>query len=65
MAPDTRKPVRFLNYKARLKRSDLPEAMGPDLFGQLLYPVTIRWDGKKQRTRVGLSYIAPPTEEST
>jgi hypothetical protein len=36
-------------------------ALGPNTYGELMYPVTATYDDVADKTRVGLSPIAPPS----
>jgi hypothetical protein len=57
--PDAnREPVAWLNYSGRVEINPLVP-MGPNTLGEWLWPVAAEYDAKKDRTRVGLSHIAP------
>lgn len=54
-------PVCFLNYPGDVSETILKEGpKGPSTMNELLYPVTAEYDPETDKTRVGLSYIAPP-----
>lgn len=53
-----RRPVRWLNYPGDRTAIDHDTPLGPNLLGELLWPVEATYD-VTDRTRVGLSYIAP------
>ena len=58
MAPTAqRAATSWLNYPGDHRHLVDGPPMGPNLFGELLYPVTADFDG--ERTRVGFSLIAP------
>lgn len=63
---DTRKPSSFLNYTGdRRSILDNPgQRLGPNLLGEWLYPVTAEYDAEENRTRVGLSLVAPEAVSS-
>ena len=58
---DERRPTGFANYRGDhrqiLDRGDT--AMGPNLMGELLWPVTADYDPETNRTRVGFSLLPP------
>ena len=58
---DTRKPTSFLNYKGDVRGilRDTNLRLGPNVLGEWLYPVTAEYDAETNRTRVGVSLIAP------
>jgi len=56
--PLQRKPVAWCTYPADVT-AGLPLFGGPNLFGELLYPVVASYDVETDRTRVGWSFIAP------
>ena len=56
-----REPVQFANYRGRLTNILTDGPKGPNTLGELLYPVTADYDPETNKTRVGFSYIAPPT----
>lgn len=59
----TRAAVRHLHYRGFIALDGgVPPVMGPNLLGELLYPVEATYDPGTGRTTVGLSYIAPPTD---
>jgi hypothetical protein len=58
MAPTVREPVRWLNYRGRVE-IDQTSPMGPTTMGEYLWPVVAEYDAETDRTRVGLSYVAP------
>lgn len=63
-APDlaTRPAVKFLNYAGDVTAGFDPEQpVGPTTMGEALWPVSSTYDPELKRTRVGFSYIAPPT----
>ena len=51
-------PTRWLNYAGDV-RGHVPAAMGPNSLGEVLYPVEVSYDSETDRSRVGLSKIAP------
>lgn len=58
-----REPVRWLTYPGDHRqivplRGHIP--LGPNELGELLYPVAAEYDEAAHKTRVGLSFIAPP-----
>lgn len=55
---DDRLPAHFLNYSGRVTIDPL-KAMGPNTMGESLWPVTAEYDAETDKTRVGLTYIAP------
>lgn len=55
-----REPVRWLNYAGPVA-VDFQRPLGPNTMGEYLWPVTAHRDPEKNQTRVGLSYIAPPS----
>lgn len=59
-----RKPVTFLNYNGDQRHILDGPPLGPNTMGELLYPVTAEYDAVTDRTRVGLSYVAPRGGES-
>lgn len=59
---DTRQPTNWLTYPGRVS-PDPAIALGPNLLGEHLWPVSAEYDEKTDTTRVGLSFIAPPTPE--
>ena len=58
---DARKPTSFLNYTGDRRGilNDPATRLGPNTLGEWLYPVTAEYDAEKNRTRVGLSLVAP------
>lgn len=57
---DLRKPTVFLNYSGDVADSfDMERPYGPNLMGELLYPLTTEYDKQSDRTRVGFSFVAP------
>jgi hypothetical protein len=56
--PAVRLTVAHLNYPGNL-RIDPDRALGPNQMGERLYPVEASYDPDADKTRVGLSYIAP------
>lgn len=56
--PDPTDPTCWLNYKGDV-RGNVPQVMGPDQNGELLYPVVVEYDTETNRSRVGLSRIVP------
>ena len=54
---DTRKPTSFLNYCGDCRGILNEGPKGPNLLGELLYPVTADFDGAV--TRVGFSLLPP------
>ena len=58
----TREPVTWLNYSGRVQINPLAP-MGPNAIGELLWPVLAEYDAKTDRTRVGLSYVAPGEDD--
>jgi hypothetical protein len=60
----TREPVQWLNYRGRVS-IEPGSPMGPNLMGEYLWPVVAEYDPETDTTRVGLSFIAPPTEATS
>lgn len=57
---DDRKAVENLNYNGELKDIDPRRPLGPNTLGEWLWPVETEYDPQTNRTRLGLSFIAPP-----
>lgn len=60
----TRQPVAFLNYNGDQRHILNGPPLGPNTIGELLYPVTAEYDDTSNKTRIGLSYIAPVEQAS-
>lgn len=58
MQDTTREPSTWLNYRGKVEINPLVP-MGPNTIGELLWPVVAEYDASTDRTRVGLSYVAP------
>jgi hypothetical protein len=54
-----RPAVRWLAFTGDWTCIDGGRPLGPSLLGELLWPVEATYDAATDRTRVGLSYIAP------
>lgn len=62
MVEDTRRPTAgVLHYKGDLTKSfNMDKPYGPkDITREMIWPVTIAYDPKENRTTVGFSYQAP------
>jgi hypothetical protein len=57
----SREPVQWLNYSGRVE-IDPATPMGPNTIGEWLWPVVVEYDAETDRSRVGLSYVAPTAE---
>lgn len=54
-----RQPTSWLNYRGDVRKIDRSTPLGPNLFGEHLWPVVAFYDESTDMTRVGLSLIAP------
>ena len=61
---DDRLPAHFLNYSGHVV-PDCHAPMGPNTRGETLWPVTAEYDEAADKTRVGLTYTAPPDQPFT
>lgn len=60
VANDTRQPLAgHLNYAPGIDTPDPHVPMGPNTFGELLWPVTI--ERSPERTRIGFANMMPPS----
>lgn len=57
--PDTRQATCWLNYPGKVV-PDPFRPLGPNLLGELLWPIEVTRDEQANTTRVGFSLIAPP-----
>lgn len=60
--PDDRQPARHATYPGDVTHIVTDGAKGPTTFGEAVYPVTADYDPETNKTRVGFSYLTPPTE---
>lgn len=61
----TRTPVCWLNYRGDHRSRVGGDPMGPNAFGEWLWPVEAEYDAEANRTRVGFTLIPPPREGMT
>lgn len=58
LSEDGRSPVKFANYRGHAA-PDPRQPVGPNLLGEVLWPVSVEYDAEADRSRVGYSF-APP-----